>query len=87
MFWRVGLKNVSGFVYDLFMKTFYFTTVLAGILSGAFAFSLNWSTGLDYSDPYSSMMPIGISMVVGLVTAGAWGGVIGAWWDYKTETN
>lgn len=68
------------------MKTFYLTTTLAGISSGLFALALSWANGLDYSSPYASMMPLGIAMIVGFVTAGAWGGVIGAWWDYKEES-
>jgi hypothetical protein len=68
------------------MKMFYFTTTLAGILSGVLALTINWANGIDYSDPYASMMPFGIAMIVGFVTAGAWGGVIGAWWDYKEES-
>lgn len=68
------------------MKTFYTVTTLAGIASGALALAISWASSLDYSSPYSSMMPIGIAMVIGFVTAGAWGGVIGAWLDYKEET-
>ena len=68
------------------MKTFYTVTTLAGIASGALALAIMWASSLDYSSPYSSMMPIGIAMVIGFVTAGAWGGVIGAWLDYKEET-
>jgi len=68
------------------MKTFYTVTTLAGIASGLLALAIHWASGIDYSTPYTSMMPIGIAMVIGFVTAGAWGGVIGAWLDYKEES-
>lgn len=69
------------------MSTFKLTLFIAVIVSTGFAIALNWATGLDYSSPYSSMMPIGIAMVAGFITAGAWGGVLGAWLDYKAEEN
>ena len=68
------------------MKTFYTLTTIAGISSGLLALAIFWASGIDYSSYYTSMMPIGIAMVIGFVTAGAWGGVIGAWLDYKEET-
>jgi hypothetical protein len=68
------------------MKTFYTLTTIAGISSGLLALAISWASGIDYSSPYTSMMPMGIALIVGLVTAGVWGGVIGAWLDYKEES-
>lgn len=69
------------------MSTFKLMALIAVIVSTGFAIALNWATGLDYSSQYASMMPIGIAMVAGFITAGAWGGVLGAWLDYKAEEN
>jgi hypothetical protein len=64
------------------MKT---TLIISVIFSALFAISFSWANGLDYSSQYASMMPLGITMILGFATAGAWGGVLGAYLDEKNE--
>jgi putative effector of murein hydrolase len=63
------------------MKTIITTVVIASIFSVLFAVVLNWSMGIDYSPVNASMIPLGITMVVGIIALSAWGGVLGAWLD------
>jgi hypothetical protein len=62
------------------MKT---TIILSVIFSALFAISFNWANGLDYSSQYASMMPLGITLVLGIATLSAFGGVLGAYLDKK----
>jgi hypothetical protein len=66
------------------MKT---TLVISVIFSTIFAIAFNWSSGLDYSSQYASMMPLGITGILGIATLSAWGGVLGAWLDNKEINN
>lgn len=50
-----------------------------------FAISFAWASSLDYSSQYASMMPLGITMVAGIATLAALGGVLGAYLDKKNE--
>jgi hypothetical protein len=43
--------------------------------------------GIDYSAATASMMPLGIVMIMGILALSTWGGVLGAWLDYKEESN
>jgi hypothetical protein len=66
------------------MKT---TLVISVIFSTIFVIAFNWSSSLDYSSQYASMMPLGITGIVGIATLSAWGGVLGAWLDNKEINN
>jgi hypothetical protein len=57
------------------------TLIISIIFTSLFAIVLNWSSGLDYSSQYASMMPLGITGILGIVSLSAWGGVLGAWLD------
>jgi hypothetical protein len=66
------------------MKT---TLIISLIFSSIFVVVLSWSSGLDYSSQYASMMPLGITGILGIATLSAWGGVLGAWLDNKEVNN
>jgi hypothetical protein len=56
--------------------------VIAVVISTAFGFALDWAIHFDYVNTF---IPMGVAMILGFLTAGAWGGVLGAWLDYQTE--
>lgn len=57
--------------------------IISAIFTVAFAIAFNWSSGLDYSSQYASMMPLGITMILGIATVASFGGVLGAYLDEK----
>jgi uncharacterized membrane protein AbrB (regulator of aidB expression) len=61
------------------------TIVIAISFTIAFGFIFNWANGIDYSATYASMMPIGIAFMTGVFALSSWGGVVGAYLDYKAE--
>ena len=67
------------------MNIFTLMVTISSVVSGLFALSLNWSLGLDYSDPYASMAPLAIAWLAGIATVTLWGGSVGAWFDLKEE--
>jgi hypothetical protein len=69
------------------MTNFKIILFISIVLSIAFGFTLNWSMGIDYSAATASMMPLGIVMIMGILALSTWGGVLGAWLDYKEESN
>jgi hypothetical protein len=66
------------------MKT---TVIISVIFSVLFAISFNWANGLDYSSQYASMMPLGITGILGIATLASLGGVLGAWLDNRELKN
>ena len=64
------------------MSTFKAVLVIAVALSIGFGFALDWAIHFDYVNTF---MPLGIALVAGIFTASAWGGVVGAYLDYKSE--
>jgi hypothetical protein len=66
------------------MKT---TIILSVIFTVAFVISFNWANGLDYSSQYASMMPLGITGILGIATLSSLGGVLGAWLDSRELKN
>jgi hypothetical protein len=64
------------------MKT---TITISVMFAIVFAISFAWASSLDYSSQYASMMPLGITMVAGIATLSALGGVLGAYLDKKNS--
>ena len=67
------------------MNIFTLMVTISSVMSGLFVLALNWSLGIDYSDPYTSMVPLAIAWLAGIATVSLWGGSVGAWFDLKDE--
>ena len=67
------------------MELFRIFSVASALLIGAFAYILNIALGVDYSALDASFIPLGVTMVVGIMMVGSIGGTIGAWFDAKDE--
>ena len=67
------------------MKNLIVISVISALLIIAFFVSFNWANGIDYSPIHQSMMPLGITWLIGVLALSSVGGIIGAIYDYNEE--
>ena len=67
------------------MELFRIFSVASALLIGAFFYSPNLATGIDYSALDATYIPMGVTYILGVMAISSVGGTIGAWFDGKDE--
>lgn len=68
------------------MELFRIFSVASALLIGAFFYSLNIATGIEYSSVDATYIPMAVTYILGVMAISSVGGTIGAWFDGKEES-